>query len=102
MLIGFLNFLYVLVCILLILLVLIQKGKSSLGLGGINAGSQILFGGSGGQDIFQKTTWVLGALLLAGCLGLAILRAKNYDSIKSKYSAQRTENRAPVQEETAE
>lgn len=102
MLIGFLNFLYVLVCILIILLVLIQKGKSSLGLGGINAGGQILFGGSGGQDIFQKTTWVLGALLLGGCLGLAILKAKNYDSIKSKYSVQRAANQAPEAEEAAQ
>lgn len=74
--IGFLTFLYSLVCIIIILLILIQKGKSSLGMGGLGGGQQMLFGGSGGQDLFQKATWVLGALLLFGSLGLAVLRAK--------------------------
>ena len=67
---------YIIVCFLLILIVLIQKGKSSMGIGTIGGGSQTLFGGSGGQDIFQKTTWVLGALFMLGSLGLALLKSR--------------------------
>jgi len=39
-----------------------QKGKGGMGLGSMGGGAQMLFGGSGGQDIFQKTTWVLGII----------------------------------------
>ena len=65
--------LFVFLCIIIIPLVLIQKGKSSMGLGGLGGGTQLLFGGSGGQDLFQKTTWVLTALFMGGSLILAML-----------------------------
>lgn len=71
MLITILSAFFVLSALLLILLVFIQKSKSSLGLGAMGGGTQLLFGGSGGQDIFQKTTWALGALLLGGSLALS-------------------------------
>ncbi len=74
MLYGFLSFLFCFSSVILILLVLIQKSKGSLGMGSLGGGSQMLFGGSGGQDIFQKTTWVLGLILVFGSLGLAILK----------------------------
>src|SRR5437016_3267861 len=80
MLIAFLTVLFVIVCFLLILLILIQRGKSSMGLGSMGGSAQMLFGGSGGQDIFQKTTWVLGAIFMFGSLGLAILTTKNYNT----------------------
>ena len=35
-----------------------------------------LFGGSGGQDLFQKITWVLAFLFLGGSLALALMRNK--------------------------
>ena len=76
MLTGFLSFLYALSALLLILLVLVQKGKGSMGLGNLGGGTQMLFGGSGGQDLFQKATWVLGALLLFGSIGLSMLTVK--------------------------
>lgn len=47
-----------------------------MGLGAMGGGTQMLFGGSGGQDIFQKTTWILVALFLSGSLGLAIYKNK--------------------------
>ena len=52
--ISFLTFLYVFLCLLIVLMVLIQRGKSSMGLGNMGGGNQLLFGSSGGQDIFQK------------------------------------------------
>lgn len=74
MLYTLLTSLFVLMCPLLILIILVQKGKSSMGLGGMGGGSQMLFGGSGGQDLFQKITWTLGALFMGGSLLLAILK----------------------------
>lgn len=54
-----------------------------MGLGSIGGGSQTLFGGSGGQDIFQKTTWVLGALFMVSSLGLSLMRSKNSRTLSS-------------------
>lgn len=45
-----------------------------MGLGSLGGGTQLLFGGSGGQDIFQKATWVMCALFMGGSLGLAMLK----------------------------
>ncbi len=80
MLFGLLLTLFIFVCIFLILMVLVQKGKGSVGLGGLGGGSQMLFGGSGGQDIFQKITWVLGALFIFGSLALALMKSVQYQS----------------------
>ena len=79
MLSGFLSFLFALLCILLVLLILIQKGKSSLGIGSISGNNQMLFGGGGGQTLFQKITWVLAFLLIIGSLGLSTLKYKNHN-----------------------
>jgi len=43
----------------------------------MGGGTQMLFGGSGGQDLFQKTTWVLVVLFLSGSLGLALYKNKS-------------------------
>lgn len=58
------------------LLIMVQKSKSSMGLGSMGGGAQMLFGGSGGQDIFQKLTWILGAIFMASSLALAILKSR--------------------------
>ena len=63
---GLLVSVYIFICVLLVLLILIQKGKGSMGLGAFGGGTQMLFGGSGGQDLFQKITWGLGAAFLFG------------------------------------
>jgi protein translocase SecG subunit len=63
-------------CCLTVLLVLVQKGKGNMGLGSMGGGNQMLFGSTGGQDIFQKMTWILCALLLIGSLTLSILKGK--------------------------
>jgi len=63
--------------ILLLLIILIQKGKGGMGLGSLGGGTQMLFGGSGGQDLFQKITWILGAIFMVGSLTLSILWTKS-------------------------
>lgn len=96
MLYGILITLFVIICMLLVLIVMAQQGKSSMGLGNIGGATQMIFGGSGGQDIFQKTTWVLGSLFMAGSLVLSLMKTSYYagSSFKSRAA---TERRAPVQ-----
>jgi len=76
MFIGFLMTLFVILCVLLVLFILIQQGKGDMGLGGISRGSQMLFGGSGGQDFFEKATWTMGALFMIGALFITIMASK--------------------------
>lgn len=81
MLFGLLLTIFVINCLLLVFLILLQKSKGGMGLGAMGGGTQMLFGGSGGQEIFQKTTWVMGAIFMLGSLALAILKTQqNYSS----------------------
>jgi len=76
MLLSILVGLFCTVNVFLIFMIFLQKGKNSLGLGSLGGGSQMLFGGTGGQDIFQKITWFLVAFFLLGSLGLALYKNK--------------------------
>jgi preprotein translocase subunit SecG len=93
MLFGLLISFYVVLCIFLILIILIQKGKSSMGLGGLGGGAQMLFGGSGGQDMFQKMTWILTAIFLFGSLVLSLMKTSQHSSFR--YIKQQTAPAAP-------
>ena len=60
-----------------------------MGLGNVGGGNQAIFGSSGGQDIFQKITWICLTLLLVGSLSLAVLRGKqDVSSYQSRQSRQ--------------
>ena len=98
MLYGLLVTLFVFVCLLLILVILIQQGKGGLGLGSIGGGAQMLFGGSGGQDVFQKITWTLGAIFMAGSLGLFILgsRSMKFTAVSTGRTPARRQAPAPM------
>ena len=87
MLYGLLVTLYVFICFLLVAVILVQKSKGSVGLGGLGGGAQALFGGSGGQDVFQKATWILGAIFIAGSLGLAIMKTKKGTTLRFTQNA---------------
>src|SRR5438105_11711616 len=69
---------YFLIGAMLLLIISIQKSKGSIGIGRISGGTTMLFGGSGGQDIFQKTTWTLGLLFMGITLILSMM--KSYES----------------------
>ena len=56
-----------------------------MGLGNLGGGAQMLFGGSGGQDLFQKVTWVLGTLFMGLSLLLALMKAR---TTPSRYAQQ--------------
>jgi protein translocase SecG subunit len=69
-------------------IIFLQKGKGGLGLDSLGGGSQMLFGGSGGQDIFQKTTWVLLALFMSSSLVLSIMKSKSSNRYMNKMKTQ--------------
>ena len=69
---------FVFIALLLGLIILLQQGKGEIGLGGApSQGSQVIFGGSSGVGFFEKLTWVLGALFIAGSLFLSIYKTKH-------------------------
>ena len=98
---GFLMFLFVMLSLFLVLFILIQQGKGDMGLGSLSRGSQMLFGGSGGQDFFEKATWLMGAIFMIGALGITILRTKEAETSRLQgYRApltQQTQQQAPQQ-----
>jgi len=101
--IGFFMFLFVLLSIFLVLFILIQQSKGDMGLGSLGRGSQMLFGGSGGQNFFEKTTWVMGALFMAGALGIGIYMTKSEETSRLKgYRAplmqKQTNQKPPIKE----
>lgn len=79
--------LFVILCLFLGIAILIQQGKGDMGLGGLGGGGQMLFGGSGGQDFFEKITWIMGALFILGALGLTVLKHKESNVSKIRHSA---------------
>lgn len=83
MLLGLASLVFIFCAVIMVLLILVQKGKNSLGLGSMGGANQFLFGGSGGQDFFQKATWVLGAILVFGSLSIALWKAKTVGSASS-------------------
>ncbi len=87
--------LFALLCITMVFLILLQKGKSSMGLGGMGGGTQLLFGGSGGQDLFQKATWAMGALFMGGSLILAMMKRPTESQLISALAQQQAQQTAP-------
>ena len=87
---------YAFVCFLLVLLILIQRGKGSMGIGNLGGGAQMLFGGSGGQDLFQKITWGLGVIFVGGSLCLSMLKTQSYQTSRYLPSAQTYVFESPV------
>ena len=88
--------LFAVLCVILIPLILMQKGKSSMGFGSMGGGTQLLFGGSGGQDLFQKATWVMGALFMGGSLILAIMKRPAQSRLIGTMTEQTTAPIIPV------
>lgn len=68
---------YLFIGLLLLLIIAIQKSKGSLGSSRMSGGTAMLFGGSGGQDLFQKVTWVLGISFMIITLILSLMKSEN-------------------------
>src|SRR3954465_382407 len=79
-----LTVMHVLSCAFLILVILIQPGKS--GGGGIfgSAGAQQVFGGRGAGNFLTKTTWATATLFFATSMTLAYLSSSADESLQRK------------------
>ncbi|MGC2310809.1 MAG: preprotein translocase subunit SecG [Candidatus Babeliaceae bacterium] len=101
MLYGLLLTFFIILCIFLILIILLQKSKGSLGMGSLGGSTQMLFGATGGQDLFQKITWICGGLFIIGSLVLALMKShirqtSRYISTTPKTVAQQTIPQQPM------
>lgn len=79
-----LTVMHVLSCLFLILVILIQPGKS--GGGGIfgSAGATQVFGGRGAGNFLTKTTWATAALFFATSMTLAYLSSSSDEALQKK------------------
>ncbi len=79
-----LTVMHVIACLFLILVILIQPGKS--GGGGIfgSAGAQQVFGGRGAGNFLTKTTWATASLFFATSMSLAYLSSSSDDALLKK------------------
>lgn len=81
------TWLHVLSCLFLILVVLIQPGKSG-GMGALSgAAATQVFGGRGAGNILTKTTWVTATIFFTTSITLAFLSSSTTDSLESKSDA---------------
>ncbi len=90
-----LTVIHIVACMFLMLVVLIQPGKSG-GLGALSgAGAQQVFGGRGAGNFLTKTTWATAGIFFATSMTLAYLSSSADDSLQRK-SKMAQEKKAPV------
>jgi preprotein translocase subunit SecG len=92
-----LTVIHVLACTFLMLVVLIQPGKSG-GLGALSgAGAQQVFGGRGAGNFLTKTTWATAGIFFATSMTLAFLSSSADESLQRRSKAAlASEKKAPV------
>jgi preprotein translocase subunit SecG len=79
-----LTWLHVMVSLFLILVVLIQPGKSG-GMGALSgAAATQVFGGRGAGNVLTKTTWVTAAIFFFTSVTLAYFSSSTGDSLEKK------------------
>src|SRR5262245_46164314 len=95
----FLSILYVLVCLFLILVVLLQPGRGGIG-GAFGGGSsQTVFGGSGAGNFLTKLTSVSAALFMILSATLAYMSSSSDKSLERAAEAARAKQAAKAAEE---
>jgi preprotein translocase subunit SecG len=78
-----LTVLHVIVCLVVMLVVLIQPGKSG-GLGAAlgGAGAQQIFGGRGAGNFLSRTTWIAASVFFVTSITLAYISTSTGDSLQ--------------------
>jgi preprotein translocase subunit SecG len=95
----FLSILYVLICLFLILVVLLQPGRGGVG-GAFGGGSsQTVFGGSGAGNFLTKLTSVSAALFMLLSATLAYMSSSSDKSLERAAEAARAKTAAKAAEE---
>jgi len=96
MLYYFLTFLYVFVCLMLLMVVLLQQGKGGDMASAFGGGSsQTAFGARGGATLLTKLTTVFAVLFMLGALALAIIGQRGPSSIVGGTTAPAPVSSAP-------
>jgi preprotein translocase subunit SecG len=79
--------LHIMACAFLILVILIQPGKSG-GLGALGGGgAQQVFGGSGAGNFLTKTTWATAGIFFFTSISLAYLSSSTDESMRKHSQA---------------
>jgi preprotein translocase subunit SecG len=95
----FLSVIYVLVCLFLILVVLLQPGRGGIG-GAFGGGSsQTVFGSSGAGNFLTRLTSVSAALFMILSATLAYMSSSSDKSLERAIEAQRAKQAAKAKEE---
>ena len=90
-----LTVIHVIACMFLILVILIQPGKSGgMGIFG-SAGAQQVFGGRGAGNFLTKTTWATATIFFVSSISLAYLSSSSDEALQKK-SAQLIDHTKPV------
>ena len=74
---------YVLVCLMLLMVILLQQGKGDMAAAFGGGSSQSAFGARTGATVLSKATAVLAALFMVGALALAIMGQRGPGSLLS-------------------
>jgi preprotein translocase subunit SecG len=88
---------YVLVCLMLTLVILMQQGKGDMAAAFGGGSSQSAFGARAGATVLSKATAVLAVLFMLGALALAIMGQRGPGSIMSGTAAPRPTPAQPAQ-----
>jgi preprotein translocase subunit SecG len=80
-----LTVIHVVCCVVLVMVVLVQPGKSG-GLGAAlgGAGAQQIFGGRGAGNFLTRTTWIAATLFFVTSVTLAYMSTSTGDSLKDR------------------
>jgi preprotein translocase subunit SecG len=76
---------HVLACVLLMVIILLQPGKSggiSAALGG--AGAQQVFGGRGAGNFLTRGTWIIGSIFFGTSILLAYISSSVEDTLEKR------------------
>ena len=84
-----LTIIHVICCLVLVLIILVQPGKSG-GLGAAlgGAGAQQIFGGRGAGNFLTKTTWIAASLFFVTSVTLAYMSTSTGDSLQQRSTPQ--------------
>jgi preprotein translocase subunit SecG len=87
---------HVIACLFLMLVVLIQPGKSG-GLGAFGgASAQQVFGGRGAGNFLTKTTWATATIFFATSMTLAYLSSSDDESLQRRSQSAQTIKEQPA------
>ncbi len=86
---------HVIACLFLMLVVLIQPGKSG-GLGALTgAGAQQVFGGRGAGNFLTRTTWATAAIFFSTSITLAYLSSSEDESLQRRSRSAEVKEKLP-------